>query len=51
MDGLQKPICSQYMLDSEQEMFDVVLSGIPIEVGLKIAAKKPTKDDIEFFSL
>ena len=46
---LQNMIRSKYTLDTDQEMFDAVLSGMPIEEALKIAVKKTSEDDIEFF--
>ncbi len=47
--NLQNMIRSKYTLDADQEMFDAVLSGMPIEQALKVALKKTTEDDIEFF--
>ncbi|MCW8901649.1 MAG: hypothetical protein OQK75_01545 [Gammaproteobacteria bacterium] len=47
--NLQQTIRSKYTLDSDQEMFDAVLNGIPIEQALKVAVEKTTEDDIEFF--
>ena len=46
---LQKTIRAKYTLDSDQEMFDAVLNGIPIEEAMKVAVEKTTEDDIEFF--
>lgn len=48
-ENLQKMIRSKYTLDADQEMFDAVLKGAPIEEALKIAVKKTTENDIEFF--
>jgi len=47
--NLQNMIRSKYTLDADQEMFDAVLSGMSIEEALKVAVKKTTEDDIEFF--
>jgi len=47
--NLQNMIRSKYTLDADQEMFDAVLGGMPIEEALKAAVKKTTEDDIEFF--
>ena len=47
--NLQNMIRSKYTLDADQEMFDAVLSGMPIKQALKVALKKATEDDIEFF--
>ena len=46
---LQKTIRSKYTLDADREMFDAVLNGISIEEALKIALKKTTEEEIEFF--
>lgn len=46
---LQDTIRSQYTLDSDQEMFDAVISGMPIEDALKIAVEKTTEHEVEFF--
>ena len=47
--NLQEMIRSKYTLDSDQEMFDSVINGVPIDEALKIAVKKNTDDDVEFF--
>lgn len=47
--NLQNLIRSKYTLDSDQEMFDAVIQGMPIKEALKIAVKKTTEDEIEFF--
>ncbi len=47
--NLQQMIRSKYTLDADQEMFDAVLKGAPIEEALKIAVKKTTENDVEFF--
>ena len=47
--NLQNTIRSKYTLDSDQKMFDDVLKGMPVEEALKIALKKTTEDEIEFF--
>jgi len=47
--NLQDTIRSKYTLDSDQEMFDAVISGMPIEEALKIAVEKTTEHEIEFF--
>ena len=47
--NLQNLIRSKYTLDSDQEMFDAVIQGMPINEALKIAVKKTTEDEIEFF--
>jgi len=47
--NLQSTIRSKYTLDSDQEMFDAVINGMPIEEALKIAVKKTTEHEIEFF--
>ena len=47
--NLQNTIRSKYTLDSDQEMFDAVLKGTPIEEALKVAVEKTTENDIEFF--
>lgn len=46
---LQNMIRSKYTLDADQQMFDAVLNGMPIEEALKIAVEKTTEEDIEFF--
>lgn len=46
---LQKMIRSKYTLDADQEMFDAVIKGTPINEALKAAVEKTTSDDIEFF--
>jgi hypothetical protein len=46
---LQNTIRSKYTLDSDQKMFDDVLSGMSIEEALKTAVEKTTENDIEFF--
>lgn len=46
---LQDTIRSKYTLDSDQEMFDAVINGMPIEEALKIAIEKTTEHEIEFF--
>jgi len=47
--NLQNTIRSKYTLDSDQEMFDAVLKGTPIEEALKTAVEKTTENEIEFF--
>jgi hypothetical protein len=47
--NLQNTIRSKYTLDSDQEMFDAVLNGTPIEEALKTAVEKTTENEIEFF--
>ena len=46
---LQDTIRSKYTLDSDQEMFDAVINGMPIEEALKTAVEKTTEHEIEFF--
>ena len=46
---LQKTIRSKYTLDADQEMFDAVLKGSSIEDALKVAIKKTTEHEVEFF--
>ena len=46
---LQNTIRSKYTLDADQEMFDAVLGGIPIEEALKTALEKTEEEEIEFF--
>jgi len=46
--SLQNTIRSKYTLDADQELFDAVLSGTPIEEALKIAVQK-IEEEIEFF--
>ncbi len=47
--NLQQTIRSKYTLDSDQEMFDAVIKGVPINEALKIAVEKNSDDDIELF--
>ncbi len=47
--NLQNMIRSKYTLDADQEMFDAVLGGAPIEEALKIAVQKTSESEIEFF--
>ena len=47
--ALQDTIRSNYTLDADQEMFDAVLTGTPIEEALKITVEKTDDGDIEFF--
>ena len=47
--NLQDTIRSKYTLDSDQEMFDAVINGVPIEEALKTAVEKTTENEIEFF--
>lgn len=47
--NLQDLIRSKYTLDSDQEMFDAVIKGVAIDEALKIAVKKNTEDEVEFF--
>lgn len=47
--NLQDTIRSKYTLDADQEMFDAVINGMPIEEALKVAIKKTTEHEIEFF--
>lgn len=46
---LQNKIRSKYTLDADQEMFDAVIKGMPIDEALKTAVEKTTAGDIEFF--
>lgn len=46
---LQKMIRSKYTLDADQELFNDVLNGVPIEEALKTAVEKTTEEEIEFF--
>lgn len=46
---LQDTIRSKYTLDSDQEMFDAVIKGMPIEEALKVAVEKTTEHEVEFF--
>lgn len=47
---LQNTIRSKYTLDSDQKMFDDVLSGMSVEDALKAAVEvTAADDDIEFF--
>lgn len=46
---LQNMIRSKYTLDADQQIFDDVLNGMPIEQALQAAAEKTTDNDIEFF--
>lgn len=46
---LQETIRSKYTLDADQEMFDAVIKGMPIDEALKIAVEKNSQDDIELF--
>ncbi len=46
---LQNEIRSKYTLDADQQMFDDVLNGMPIEKALEAAVSKTTENDIEFF--
>lgn len=46
---LQNTIRSKYTLDADQEMFDAVLSGTPIEEALKTALEKTVEEEVEFF--
>lgn len=34
---------------NDQEMFDAILSGTPIEEAIEITAKKTTENEIEFY--
>lgn len=47
--NLQNLIRSKYTLDADQDMFDAVISGLPIKDALKIAVNKTTEDEVEFF--
>jgi len=47
--NLQNLIRSKYTLDADQDMFDAVISGTPIQEALNIAVNKTTEDDVEFF--
>ena len=47
--NLQDTIRSKYTLDSDQEMFDAVINGMPIEEALKTAVEKTTEHEVEFF--
>ena len=42
-------IRSKYTLDADQQMFNDVLNGMPIEEALKIGQQKIEDDDIELF--
>lgn len=46
---LKNTIRSKYTLDADQEMFDAVLNGMPIDKALKIAIEKTTDNEIELF--
>ena len=47
--NLQNTIRSKYTLDTDQDLFDAVLNGVPIDEALKVAVKKTSENDIEFF--
>jgi len=51
--GLQEKIRARYSMQEEQEMFDVLLSGVSVEEALSICAEKKaarvSEDDIELF--
>jgi len=47
--NLQNLIRSKYTLDADQDMFDAVIRGTPIQEALNIAVNKTTEDDVEFF--
>jgi len=47
--NLQNLIRSKYTLDADQDLFDTVISGTPIQEALKIAVNKTIENDIEFF--
>ena len=46
---LQNTIRSKYTLDADQQIFNDVLNGMPIEDALKIAQQKTKNNDIELF--
>lgn len=46
---LQNMIRSKYTLDADQQIFEDVLNGMPVEEALKAAAEKTTENEIEFF--
>ena len=46
---LQDTIRAKYTLDADQQMFDAVLAGTPVDEALKNAVKQSTEEDIEFF--
>ena len=47
--ALQEMIRSKYTLDADQEMFDAVLMGTPIEEALKITIEKIDDGEVELF--
>lgn len=47
--ALQDTIRSKYTLDADQEMFDAVLMGTPIEEALKITVEKTGEGEVELF--
>ena len=47
--ALQDTIRSNYTLDADQEMFDAVLMGTPIEEALKITEEKTDEGEVELF--
>jgi len=47
--NLQNLIRYKYTLDADQDMFDAVIRGTPIQEALSIAVNKTTEDDVEFF--
>ena len=47
--ALQDTIRSKYTLDADQEMFDAVLMGTPIEEALKITIEKIDDGEVELF--
>lgn len=46
---LQNTIRSKYTLDSDQQLFDAVLNGMPVAEAIEIAVEKTNEDHIEFF--
>jgi len=46
---LKEMIRSKYTLDTDQEMFDAVLSGTSIEDALEAALEKTDVEEVEFF--
>lgn len=47
--ALQDTIRSKYTLDADQEMFDAILMGTPIEEALKITVEKTDEGEVELF--
>ena len=47
--ALQDTIRSNYTLDADQELFDAILMGTPIEEALKLTAEKADDGEVELF--